>query len=95
LLDLCDYLSSNTGNSVQRLVCYFSGALRERTNKETGRLATSKGFRKEQSFNICEAMMSPSLRIMEFYKQNSFSRVLHLDGIQAIVEMWAWQREFT
>jgi hypothetical protein len=30
LLDLCDFLSSNTGNPVQRLVYYFSRALRER-----------------------------------------------------------------
>ncbi|CAK7326363.1 unnamed protein product [Dovyalis caffra] len=85
LLDLCDFFSSNTGNPVQRLVYYFSGALRERINQETGR-ATSKGFGKEQSFNICEAIMAPSLSNMTFYKQNPFNQVSQFAGIQAIVE---------
>jgi hypothetical protein len=81
LLDLCDFLSSNTGNPVQRLVYYFSRALRERINQETRR-STSK----EQSFNIYEAIMTPSLSNMAFYKQNPFNQVSHFAGIQAIVE---------
>lgn len=45
LLSLCD-LSSNTGNPVQRVVYYFSEALREKIDRETGRIA-SKGWGKK------------------------------------------------
>ena len=37
LLHHCESLSSKTGNAVKRVVWYFSAALRERINRETGR----------------------------------------------------------
>ncbi|KAM0001426.1 putative transcription factor GRAS family [Helianthus debilis subsp. tardiflorus] len=46
LLDWCDVMSSSSGNPIQRLVHYFSKALREKVDKETGR-ASSCGSGKE------------------------------------------------
>lgn len=46
-LDHCDSYSSTTGNAVQRLVHYFSKALRERFNLETGRI-TSNGVKSKK-----------------------------------------------
>ncbi|KAF2289044.1 hypothetical protein GH714_025470 [Hevea brasiliensis] len=40
LLDKCDGMSSSTGNAVQRVVYYFSKALRERINRETGSITS-------------------------------------------------------
>ncbi|KAK9901836.1 hypothetical protein M0R45_001931 [Rubus argutus] len=37
LQNLCHFLSSSTGNTVQRVVYYFAKALEERTDMETGR----------------------------------------------------------
>ncbi|KAF2308268.1 hypothetical protein GH714_039872 [Hevea brasiliensis] len=47
LLNYCDILSSSSGNPVQRVVYYFSEALRERIDLGTGRI--SSGFGKQSS----------------------------------------------
>ncbi|PPD99621.1 hypothetical protein GOBAR_DD03333 [Gossypium barbadense] len=44
LLKQCDYMSSKTGNPVQRVVYYFSEALREKIERETGR-SSSKSLK--------------------------------------------------
>ncbi|KAJ0799034.1 putative transcription factor GRAS family [Helianthus annuus] len=41
LLDWCDALSCSSGNTVQRIVHYFSKALREKIDRETGRVSSS------------------------------------------------------
>lgn len=41
LLEHCESMSSKTGNPVKRVVSYFADALRERINRERGRLSSS------------------------------------------------------
>ncbi|KAF2289043.1 hypothetical protein GH714_025467 [Hevea brasiliensis] len=85
LLDQCDSLSSATGNAVQRLVYYFSKALRERIDRETGRI-TFQDLEKLRSFNINEKIMASTPTILACHQQVPFSQVAHFAGIQAILE---------
>lgn len=85
LLNLCDELSSPKGNPVQRLVYYFSKALREKITAETERI-TSKVSVKKQSFDVKDAMMSPTPSVLSFHKHVPFSQVSQFTGVQAVVE---------
>ncbi|OAY56116.1 scarecrow-like protein 18 [Manihot esculenta] len=85
LLNQCDCLSSTTGNAVERVVHYFSKALEERIDQETGKI-TSQGLEKQQFFNIDEAIMASTPNILACYQEVPFSQVAHFAGIQAIVE---------
>ncbi|KAF7850974.1 hypothetical protein BT93_L4773 [Corymbia citriodora subsp. variegata] len=51
LLDKCDELCCSTGNPVERIVYYFSEALREKIDRETGRISI-KGLGKRMTLNI-------------------------------------------
>lgn len=85
LLNQCYCLSSNTGNPVQRLVYYFSEALQEKIDRETGRF-TSNGFGKNQSFDIDEAMRSLNPTNLAFHLGIPFAQLAQFSGVQAIVE---------
>ncbi|KAM7258455.1 hypothetical protein ACFE04_014196 [Oxalis oulophora] len=85
LLNQCDQLSSDTGNPVERVVYYFSEALRERIDRETGRV-TLKGLGKKQSFNMEEAFTSPNSCILAWHNEIPFYQVFNFTGIQAIIE---------
>lgn len=86
LQNLCHFLSSSTGNTVQRVVYYFAKALEERTDIETGR-NTCKGSENkdlvamhlEKSIACCPAFFACFLEL-PFYQVTQFA------GIQAIVE---------
>lgn len=83
LLDQCDVFSSNKGNPVQRLVYYFSLALREKIGLEAGSIASK---RKNQLFDLDDALMSASLSIISFHQKVPLSSVSQFSGMQAIVE---------
>ncbi|OAY56117.1 DELLA protein RGL1 [Manihot esculenta] len=85
LLNQCDHLSSSTGNAVERVVHYFSKALGERIDRETGKM-TSQGLGKQQLFNIDEAIMAPTPNILASYQEVPFSQVAHFAGTQAVLE---------
>ncbi|KAA8527381.1 hypothetical protein F0562_034904 [Nyssa sinensis] len=85
LLKGCDWLSSNTGNPVQRVVYYFSEALKQKIDRETRRI-TSKGFGKKQSFYIEEAMMGLNPALLALHQNMPFSQVGQFTGMQAIIE---------
>ncbi|GFZ11502.1 hypothetical protein Acr_22g0009000 [Actinidia rufa] len=86
LLSQCDELSSDTGNPVQRVVYYFSEALRGKIDRETGK-STSKGMGKQQLLDIERALVSPDLAaIVAFRQKVPFCQVCELSGIQAIIE---------
>ncbi|KAJ0033904.1 hypothetical protein Pint_24364 [Pistacia integerrima] len=84
-LNQCDYLSSNKGNPVQRVVYYFSEALREKIDRETGRICI-KELGKKQPFDVDLAMMSANPTTLACHEAIPFSQVLQFTGIQAIVE---------
>ncbi|KAK3008168.1 hypothetical protein RJ639_013980 [Escallonia herrerae] len=85
LLNSCDKLSSSKGNPVQRLVYYFSEALREKIDRETGTVA-SKGLGKKHSFDLIEALMSPTPTVIAFQKDLPFSQVIQFAGMQMMIE---------
>ncbi|KAK0608817.1 hypothetical protein LWI29_036504 [Acer saccharum] len=82
LLNQCDYSSSPEGNPVQRVVYYFSNALRDKINRETGRIE----LRKKQTFDMDVAMMSPNPTTLACHEELPFAMVTQFAGIQAIVE---------
>ncbi|GFZ13911.1 hypothetical protein Acr_24g0001010 [Actinidia rufa] len=86
LLCQCYELSSDTGNPVQRLVYYFSEALREKIDRETGRTtATSLG--EKQLLDLQEAIACPNFAaLITFHQQMPFSQVSIFPGMQAIIE---------
>ncbi|OVA02528.1 Transcription factor GRAS [Macleaya cordata] len=87
LLTQCDYLSSSTGSPVQRLVYYFSEALQERIDRETGRIPSRvlEGKR-NQHLDIEEAMMVPTPELLACHQTLPFSRLLQLSGTQALID---------
>ncbi|XVF62462.1 hypothetical protein PTKIN_Ptkin09bG0009700 [Pterospermum kingtungense] len=85
LLKQCDYMFFKTGNPVQRVVYYFSEALRERIERETGRFL-SKGLRTKTMFNFDEAMMRPNPTSLACHEELPFFQITQFAGIQAIVE---------
>ncbi|WCJ23329.1 GRAS family transcription factor family protein [Euphorbia peplus] len=85
LLNQCDELSSSTGNAVERVVYYFSKALRERMDRETGK-ETSQGLRKELLSKIDEAMMTPSPNLLAIYQEVPFLQIAHCATVEAIIE---------
>ncbi|XP_038706439.1 DELLA protein RGL1-like [Tripterygium wilfordii] len=80
LLGQCDRLSSSTGNPVQRIVYYFSEALREKIDRE------SKGSGKKLSYDVPEVMMTPNSAALAYFKDVPLGQVGQVAAIQAIVE---------
>ncbi|XP_077239936.1 DELLA protein RGL1-like [Tasmannia lanceolata] len=87
LLRQCDHLSSNAGNPVQRVVYYFAEALKERINRETGRMS-SKEFMKKKRWgeDINDVMMSPHPALLACHEQLPISKVIQFTQIQAIID---------
>ncbi|CAI0626620.1 unnamed protein product [Linum tenue] len=86
LLQRCHVRSSPAGNPIQRLVFYYSRALTDRIDRETGRTASSRDVAREQSSDLYKAVMTPSIQLAEFHRRIPFSQVAQFAGIQAIVE---------
>ncbi|KAL5712160.1 hypothetical protein ACHQM5_014359 [Ranunculus cassubicifolius] len=87
----CAYMSSSTGSPVQRIAYYFSQALLERINRETGRVSSMGGKGgSDQDLGVViaieEEMLSPNPAILECHQVLPFSQVLLFPAVQAIVE---------
>ncbi|GMI72116.1 RGA-like 1 [Hibiscus trionum] len=80
LLKQCEFMSSKTGNQVQRVVYYFSEALREKIERETGRVSS------KPVFNFDESMMRPNPTMLAVHGELPFPQIIQFAGIQAIVE---------
>ncbi|KAK3008171.1 hypothetical protein RJ639_013983 [Escallonia herrerae] len=85
LLSQCEELSSKTGSPVRRLVYYFSEALREKINRETGRIMPDS-LRKKQPLDLDEEKGTLMPACVAFHKAVPFSQVSQFAGMQAIVE---------
>ncbi|KAK3444399.1 hypothetical protein EUGRSUZ_A00354, partial [Eucalyptus grandis] len=85
LLDQYDELCCSTGNPVERVVYYFSEALREKIDRETGRISI-RGLGKRMTLDVVEDSMKPSLPIITYYKLVPFSQIQQFSSIQTIVE---------
>ncbi|KAL8105423.1 hypothetical protein AgCh_029288 [Apium graveolens] len=81
LLNHCNEYSSNKGNPIQRLVYYFSAALREKIDQEMG-MTTPKMVPLEFE----RARMNPSTTSLLLHQQIPFGQVMRFTGTQAIIE---------
>ncbi|CAN4094975.1 unnamed protein product [Withania somnifera] len=84
LLNECDKLSSKSGNPVERLVYYFSRALRERVDRETGEKCTKglwiRGMKDLQ--DVLRSTNSCTIAVQDM----PLCQVVKFAGIQAILE---------
>ncbi|XP_010064981.3 DELLA protein RGL1 [Eucalyptus grandis] len=85
LLNQCDELCCNTGNPVERVVYYISEALREKIDRETGRISI-KGLGKKMNLDLDEDIMRPSPPIMLSHQLVPFSQIQQFSAIQTIME---------
>lgn len=86
LQNLCHFLSSNTGNTVQKVVYYFSKALQERTDRETGRITYKSSESKDLLAMHLEKTMACCPTFFACFLELPFYQVTQFAGIQAIVE---------
>ncbi|KAK4425946.1 GRAS family protein RAM1 [Sesamum alatum] len=91
LLLECDRMSSPGGNPVQRLVFYFTEALYEKIDRETGRI-TPKGLGKKVEDPL-QALKSPDTTLIAFHKELPLSQITKFAGIQAVVDNVAEARK--
>ncbi|KAI3522671.1 hypothetical protein L1887_00633 [Cichorium endivia] len=92
LLDWCDALSSSSGNPIQRLVHYYSKALREKIASET-RIISSHGPGKNHVDNIEGRMMTPNPTTVSIYQKLPFFQAGQFSGVQALVDAVAGATE--
>ncbi|KAK8548823.1 hypothetical protein V6N13_054407 [Hibiscus sabdariffa] len=81
LLKQCDYMSSKTGNPVQRVVYYFTEALREKIKR-----SSSNGLKWRPFFNLEEAIMTMNPTVLAYHRGFPFAKATQFAGVQAIVE---------
>ncbi|CAK9152823.1 unnamed protein product [Ilex paraguariensis] len=91
-LNQCDDSSSDKGTPIQRLVYYFSEALREKIDRETGKV-TLKGLGKKWLLELEEAMMSPNPTCISVYQNVPFVQVSVFTGVQTVVDNVAKARK--
>ncbi|KAL5983540.1 hypothetical protein ACLOJK_017627 [Asimina triloba] len=91
LLAQCSFLSSNVGRPVQRVVYYFADALKERINRETGRISLkqSVGSRTRLGEELEEMMIGPDPAALACHQSLPTSQVATFTEIQAIIENMA------
>lgn len=85
LLNQCEFLSSPDEGTVQRVVYYFTEALRERIGRETGNF-TLNYIKEKQAYDLIEMMKYGNPITLTFYQDIPMSQASHFTGIQAIVE---------
>ncbi|XVE65523.1 hypothetical protein DITRI_Ditri08aG0006600 [Diplodiscus trichospermus] len=87
LLNLCDFLSTNAGSSIQRMVHYFSKGLREKIDAATG--ATTSMARESREGELShpdETLVSLNPALITCSLKLPFVQVTQFAGVQAIIE---------
>ncbi|KAJ8766336.1 hypothetical protein K2173_022395 [Erythroxylum novogranatense] len=85
LLTRCDFLCSKTGNPVERLVYYFSQALRQRIDRQTGRAAADDQTKQEE-LDMNRSLMIATPSTLAARKRMPFGELVHALGPQEIIE---------
>ncbi|CAH1451836.1 unnamed protein product [Lactuca virosa] len=84
LIRLCSNMSFNEGNPVERLVYYFSEAIRMKINSELGSVARH-GLESMQ-FDLQEALMNVDTCIFAFHQKVPLSQVCQFSSFHTIIE---------
>ncbi|XP_074342807.1 DELLA protein RGL2-like [Apium graveolens] len=85
LLSHCHQCSSIRGTPVQRIVYYFSKALQQKIDQETGR-RTTKGSGKRQLLELQDTSMNPNPSLLASYQKVPFSQVILFTAMQVMIE---------
>ncbi|CDP14979.1 unnamed protein product [Coffea canephora] len=85
LLLRCDKLSSDQGNTIERLVYYFSGALHERIDRTTGTVSP-EGLGKMQSLDMLDMMSGLTSAKIAMQKSVPFGQVSQIAGTQGVLD---------
>ncbi|CAN1170529.1 GRAS family protein RAM1 [Linum perenne] len=85
LLELCNSLSSRTGNLTQRLVHCYSQALCQRVCNKSGKHISSL-VQSSEKLTSREAISAPSPIVGVIYSKIPFYQVRQLAGVQAVVD---------
>ncbi|KAL2506834.1 DELLA protein RGL2 [Abeliophyllum distichum] len=91
LLRECDRMSSTRGSPVQRLVFYFTEALYEKIDRETGTV-TPKGLGKKTEDPL-EALKFQDSTLIAFHCELPLAQITRFAGTQALVEHVAEARK--
>lgn len=83
LIAYCEQSTSAVGNTVQRLVHHFAGALRARMESETGRVKNKKCHRWEE---VVGMSFRPKPALLVCYNRLPFSRITQLTEVQIILD---------
>ncbi|KAI3792205.1 hypothetical protein L2E82_06078 [Cichorium intybus] len=85
LIESCNNTSSAEGNPIERLVYYFSEAIREKINRGVGR-AAHDGLKTIQMFDLQEVLMSVDTSILSLNQRLPLWRICQFSGIHTIIE---------
>ncbi|KAK6937277.1 Transcription factor GRAS [Dillenia turbinata] len=87
LLDRCGWVASETGSPVQRVVFYFSAALRERIVREMGTTTTmAKGLDALENIGLLNAVHHFNLATLACYQELPLTQVMTYTGVQILVD---------
>ncbi|KAF5726368.1 putative DELLA protein RGL2 [Tripterygium wilfordii] len=84
LLSRCEWIASQQGNSVQRIVHHFSVALRERIDRETGTFAKKSYLVQEKTPS--NDGLDYELSMLEHHQAIPFSQVMQFTAVQSLIE---------
>ncbi|GKV53600.1 hypothetical protein SLEP1_g60119, partial [Rubroshorea leprosula] len=94
VLEMCDFSSSNNGSSVQSMVHYYTKALHQKIDRETG--ANTSKIRKSEKTELLPSNENPFClkpTSTKCYEMLPIAQVSVFAGIQAIVEHVASARK--
>ncbi|KAK7303689.1 hypothetical protein RJT34_14602 [Clitoria ternatea] len=86
LLTHSESLASKTGTPVKRVVHYFAEALRQRIDRETGRVSSKDLQEVDSSFDPEKAAKELNPTIVAFYEDLPFCKIAVFTAVQAIIE---------
>ncbi|XP_071700291.1 DELLA protein GAI1-like [Rutidosis leptorrhynchoides] len=85
LIETCNNMSSDEGNPVERLVYYFSAAICEKINKETGKVSCNVSEIKEM-IDLHEASMSVDKCVLSFHQNVPLLGICLYGAVYSIIE---------
>ncbi|KAF5741521.1 putative DELLA protein RGL2 [Tripterygium wilfordii] len=84
LLSRCEWIASQQGNSVQRIVHHFSVALRERIDRETG-IFPKNSYLVQENISSNDGM-GYELSMLKHHQELPFSQVMQFTTVQSLIE---------
>lgn len=84
LLAYCESMTSDSGNAVERIIFYFSEALRERIYRETGTIVNNRSKAQVQCPNGLSSGVD--LTLLALHQGVPFGKIMQFTSVQIILE---------